>query len=128
MAVAHKPLLAARSLRAFGVIINEASSALKHPTDPRVATEELRRLRADLDAVERTNVNRNDDDADIKQLVAADLDEINRIEPSQAATPGLIIGTEATPQPTPEPTPKPTPRPTPKPTPTDDRDHPSQHG
>jgi len=128
MAVAHKPLLAARSLRAFGVIINEASSALKHPTDPRLATEELRRLRADLDAVERTNVNRNDDDADIKQLVAADLDAINRIEPSQAATPGLIIGTEATPQPTPEPTPKPTPRPTPKPTPTDDRDHPSQHG
>jgi anti-sigma factor RsiW len=115
MAVDHKPLLAASSLRAFGVIINDASAALKHSPDPRAATEDVKRLRADLDAVERANVNRNDDDADVKQLVAADLDELDRIEPSDPAsvTPPVIIGTQATPDPTPQATPKPTPRPQP---------------
>ena len=129
MAVGHKPLLAAHSLRAFGVIVNEASTALKHPADPRVVSEDLRRLHTSLDEVERVNVSRNEDDAAIKQLVASDLDEIDRIEHSGASTPGspLIIGTgtETTPQPTPQPTPKPTPRPTPRPTPTDEGD---QHG
>jgi anti-sigma factor RsiW len=129
MAVGHKPLLAAHSLRAFGVIVNEASTALKHPADPRVVSEDLRRLHTSLDEVERVNVSRNEDDAAIKQLVASDLDEIDRIEQSGASTTGspLIIGTgtETTPQPTPQPTPKPTPRPTPRPTPTDEGD---QHG
>jgi anti-sigma factor RsiW len=115
MAVNHKPLLAASSLRAFGVIVNDASAALKHSPDPRAATEDVKRLRADLDAVERANVNRNDDDADVKQLVAADLDELNRIEPSDPAsvTPPVIVGTQATPEPTAQPTPRPTPRPQP---------------
>jgi Domain of unknown function (DUF5667)/Putative zinc-finger len=115
MAVNHKPLLAATSLRAFGVIINDASVALKQSPDPRAATEAVKRLRADLDAVERANLNRNDDDADVKQLVAADLDELNRIEPSDPITVAapVIIGTQATPEPTPQPTPRPTPRPQP---------------
>jgi len=109
MTVDHKPRLAATSLRAFGVIVNDASAALKHPADPRTATVDLRRLRTGLDAVERENINRNEDDADVKQLVAADLDELNRIEQPEAGTPGptLIIGTQATPQPTPQPTPRP---------------------
>ena len=120
MAYDHKPRLAATSLRAFGVIVNDASAALKH-ADPRAASEDLKRLRADLDAVERANVTRNDDDADIKQVVAADLDEIDRIEQPEAVTPDptLIIGTQATPQPTPQPTPRPTPRPEPS----DDEHH-----
>jgi anti-sigma factor RsiW len=115
MAYDHKPRLAATSLRAFGVIVNDASAALAHGADPRVSSEDLKRLRAGLDAVERTNVSRNDDDADVKQLVSADLDEINRIEQPETATPdpALIIGTQATPQPTPKPTPRPTPRPQP---------------
>jgi anti-sigma factor RsiW len=115
MAVNHKPLLAASSLRAFGVIVNDASAALKHSPDPRAASEDVKRLRADLDAVERANVNRNDDDADVKQLVAADLDELNRIEPSDpaAVTSPVIIGTQATPEPTAQPTLRPTPRPQP---------------
>ena len=115
MAINHKPLLAANSLRAFGVIVNDASAALKHSPDPRAATEDVKRLRADLDAVERANVNRNDDDADVKQLVAADLDELTRIEPSDPATvtPPVIIGTQATPDPTSQATPRPTPRPQP---------------
>jgi len=66
-------------------------------------------------------VTRNDDDADIKQVVAADLDEIDRIEQPEAVTPDptLIIGTQATPQPIPQPTPRPTPRPEPS----DDEHH-----
>src|SRR5438270_5667825 len=68
MAYDHKPRLAATSLRAFGVIVNDASAALKH-ADPRAAREDLKRLRADLDAVERANVTRNDDDAGITQGV-----------------------------------------------------------
>jgi anti-sigma factor RsiW len=121
MTVDHKPRLAATSLRAFGVIVNDASAPLKHPTDPRAASEDLRRLRADLDAVEQANVNRNEDDADVKQVVAADMDELNRIEQPEAATPGpaVVIGTQATP----EPTPQPTPRPTPRPQPSDDEQH-----
>ena len=115
MAVNHKPLLAATSLRAFGLTMNDASAALKHSTDRRLVNDAVERLRVDLDAVEQTNVNRNDDDADVKQLVAADLDELNRIEPSDpaAATPTVIVGTQATPAPTPQPTPRPTPRPEP---------------
>jgi hypothetical protein len=115
MANGQKPLQAASSLRAFGVILNDASASLKHSTDPRRASEELKRLRADLDAVERANVNRNDDDADVKQLVAADVDEIDRIEQPESVSsdPTLVIGSQATPQPTPQPTPRPTPRPAP---------------
>ena len=115
MAVDHKPRLAASSLKAFGVIINDASAALMHPADPRAASQDLRRLRTGLDGVERANASRNDDDADVKQLVGADIDEIDRIEQSEAGTSGptLIIGTQATSQPTPQPTPRPTPRPEP---------------
>jgi uncharacterized protein DUF5667/putative zinc finger protein len=121
MAGDHKPLLAASSLRAFGVIMNDASAALKHPADPHATSENLRRLRAGLNAVERANASRNDDDADVKQLVSADIDEIDRIEQPEADTlgPTLIIGTQATPQPTAPPTPRPTPRPQPS----DDEHH-----
>lgn len=110
MAIGHRPRLAASSLRAFGVIVNDASAALKNPADPRAASEDLRRFRAGLDDVERANVSRNDDDADVKQLVSADLDEIDRIEHPEAVT-TPVIGTQPTPQPTLQPTPPPTPRP-----------------
>jgi hypothetical protein len=115
MAVDHKPLLAANSLRAFGVIVGDASAALEHPADARAASEELRRLRTGLDAVERANVSRNDDDSDVKQLVVADIDELDRIEQPEASisNPPLIIGTQATPRPTPQPTLRPTARPVP---------------
>jgi len=121
MAVDHKPLLAATSLRALGVIVNDASAALKHPTDPRVASKDLRQLRDGLAAVERTNASRNDDDADLKQVLVADLDEIDRIEQPEVGStaPTLIVGTQATPKPTPQPTPRPTPRPQPS----DDEHH-----
>src|SRR5207245_11292113 len=48
MAYAHRPSLEATSLRAFGVIVNDASAALKH-ADPRAASDDLKRLRADPD-------------------------------------------------------------------------------
>lgn len=117
MAIGHKPRLAATSLRALGIIVNDASAALKHPADPRMASEDLRRLRAGLDVVERANVSWNEDDADVKQVVAADIDELDRIMHPQAGTPDPppIIGTPATPQPTQ--------RPTARPQPSDDENH-----
>ena len=124
MAANHKPLLAAQSLHAFSVTLNEAAASLK-AADPRVAKRDEDRLRAGLAAVERQNAAKNDDDGDLRQLVAASLTDLERIEQSDANSqtqePGLTIGTEATPDSTPAPRPTPTPvvKPTPRPEPTD---------
>ena len=89
-------------------------AALKNPGDPKAAKAALQTLHARLDAVERANLNRGDDDQDVKRLVAADNDELDRIEQADlVAPPTLVIGEQATPRPTPQPTPRPTPRPTP---------------
>jgi uncharacterized protein DUF5667/putative zinc finger protein len=122
MAVNHKPLLAADTLRAYQVIINDSAAELKNPADPTVATAELRRLRVGLDAVERENAAKDDDDSDVRQLVAASIDDLDRIENPVATAPGptLIIGTQATPNPSPAPKPQPTFRPTPEPS---EREH-----
>jgi hypothetical protein len=130
MAATHKPVLALNSLRAFDIVLGDASAALKHPADPRVVTADLRRLRTDLDAVEQANASRGDDDSNVKQLVLASVDELDRIE-SDAQAPGspIVVGTQASPEPTP--TAHPTPRPTPRPTPTpesSDGDQQHQHG
>lgn len=122
MAANHKPLLAADSLRAYQVIVNDSAAELKNPADPAAVTAELRRLRVGLDAVERENVAKDDDDSDVRQLVAASIDDLDRIENPVATTPGptLIIGTQATPNPSPAPKPQPTFRPAPEPS---DREH-----
>jgi len=76
--------------------------------------EDLRRLRAGLDAVERENALKDDDDSAVRQLVVASVDDLDRIENPELTTPAptLIVGTQATPDPTPAPTPvKPTPQP-----------------
>jgi hypothetical protein len=124
MAANHKPLLAANSLRAFQVIVNDSAAALKHSPDPRVAQNDLRRLRVGLDAVERENASSADDDLTVRQLVVSSVDELDRIENPDAGTPAptLIIGSQATPQPSPEPKPQPV-RPTPQPEPSDDEHH-----
>src|SRR5438105_780416 len=111
MAANHKPLLAENSLRDFRVIVDDAAAALKNPADPKKAKEALHALHLKLDAVERENANRGDDDQDVKQLIAAANDELDRIEreDADAAPPVLVIGEQATPQPTPRPTPRPTP-------------------
>jgi hypothetical protein len=119
MAANHQPRLAENSLRAFTLILDGAAVSLKNPANPQATKDALLALRANLDAVERVNANRNDDVAGIKQLVTAAGDELDRIEHQDSVTaPVLVIGEQATPEPTPKATP--TPKPTPKPKPTDD--------
>src|SRR5437660_487449 len=79
MAANHKPLLAENSLRDFRVIVDDAAAALKNPADPKKAKEALHALHLKLDAVERENANRGDDDQDVKQLIAAANVELDRI-------------------------------------------------
>jgi Domain of unknown function (DUF5667)/Putative zinc-finger len=120
MAGDHKPLLAENSLRAFRVVVDDAAAALKNPADPKAAKDALKTLRVKLEAVERENASRGDDDRDVKQLVADARGELDRIEQLEtvAVPPTVVIGEQATPQPKPQPTPKPTPKPKPS-----DREH-----
>ena len=114
MAGDHKPALAENSLRGFRVIIDDAAAALKNPADPKSAKEALHALHLKLDAVERENADRGDDDKDVKQLVADANGELDRIEQDEVAeSPTLVIGEQATPPATPQPTARPTPRPEP---------------
>jgi uncharacterized protein DUF5667/putative zinc finger protein len=114
MAADHKPLLAVDSLRVFRVTLNEAAASLAKPVDPQRAQQELRRLRAGLDAVERQNAAKDDDDSVVRQLVVDAAADLDRIEHRDAATPAstLIIGSEATPDPAPAPQPQPAIEPT----------------
>ena len=118
MAANHKPRLAEDSLRAFRVVVDDAAAELKNSADPTTAKDALHKLHLKLDAVERENANRGDDDQQVKQLVDAANDELDRIEQEETAAPPpvLVIGEQATPRPTPQPTPRPTPRPS-------DKDH-----
>jgi hypothetical protein len=117
MASDHKPLLAENSLRAFRLTINEAAAVLKNPTDPQAAKAALHAFRVELAAVEQTNAARADDDAEVKQLVAAATDELDRIDPSETVStqPTTVVVEPSTPQSTPAPTPQPASRPTPQP-------------
>jgi hypothetical protein len=120
MAANHKPRLAESSLRAFTIIVDDAAMSLKNPATPQPTRDALHALRARLAAVERVNANGDDNVAAIKQLVAAAIDEIDRIEQQESVTaPTLTVGEQATPDPTPVVSSKPTPRATP----TDDGDH-----
>jgi hypothetical protein len=112
MAGNHKPLLAAASLRAFRVTIDDAAAALKNPADPKKTKAELQTLRVELRAVEQVNAENGDDNAQVKQLVADDTDELDQIDEAEASTAGptLVIGEQATPQPT-QPVSRPTPQP-----------------
>jgi len=113
MAANHKPRLAENSLRAFTIIVDGAAVSLKNPANPQATKDALLALRANLDAVERVNANRNDDVAGIKELVTAAGDELDRIENQDGVTaPVLVVGEQATPEPTPQATSKPTPKPT----------------
>jgi hypothetical protein len=120
MAANHKPRLAESSLRAFTIIVDDAAMSLKNPATPQPTRDALHALRARLAAVERVNANGDDNVAAIKQLVAAAIDEIDRIEQQESVTaPTLTVGEQATPDPTPVVSSKPTPRAIP----TDDGDH-----
>ena len=125
MVATHKPLLAVDSLRAFRVTLNEASAALSKPYDPQRAQRELNRLQAGLDAVEKENAARDDDDSQVRGLVVASVDDLDRIEHRDETTPPstLVIGTEATPDPTPAPRPQPVVRATPRPEPSEEEHH-----
>lgn len=124
MAANHKSLLAASSLRSFQVIVNDSAAALTHPADPRTAQSNLRRLRAGLDAVERENASKDDDESTVRDLVVSSTDELDRIENPDDGTPpaSLIIGTQSTPEPSAAPKPQPI-RPTPLPEPSDEEHH-----
>jgi Domain of unknown function (DUF5667)/Putative zinc-finger len=113
----HKPLLAENSLRAFRLTINEAAAALKNPTDPQAANAAVQAFRVELATVEQTNAARADDDAEVKQLVAAATDELDRIDQSATVStqPTTVIAEPSTPQSTPTPTAQPASRPTPQP-------------
>src|SRR5438270_3256743 len=115
MAADHKPLLAADSIRAFRLTLNDAAASLADPADPQRAQQALARLRAGLDAVERQNATRDDDDSVVRQLVADSANDLDRIEHRDTATSpsSLIIGSEATPAPMPAPRPTPVIKPTP---------------
>jgi Domain of unknown function (DUF5667)/Putative zinc-finger len=117
MASDHKPLLAENSLRAFRVTINDAAASLKNPADPQAAKTAMQSLRVELAAVEQANAGRADDDAEVKQLVAAATDELDRIDPSETVTtqPTTVIVEPSTPEATPAPTPQPVSKPTPQP-------------
>jgi uncharacterized protein DUF5667/putative zinc finger protein len=120
MAANHKPRLAESSLRAYTIILDDAAVSLKSPATPQATRDALHTLRAKLGAVERENANRDDGVAAISQLVAAAVDELDRIEQQESAiAPTLTVGEQATPDPTPVVTSQPTPRATP----TDDGDH-----
>ncbi|HEX3629849.1 MAG TPA: DUF5667 domain-containing protein [Candidatus Dormibacteraeota bacterium] len=125
MVASHKPLLAVESLRAFRVTLNEAAAELSKPVDPRRAQQELNRLQAGLDAVEKENAAKDDDDSAVRGLVVASVDDLDRIEHRDATVPPatLVIGTEATPDPTPAPRPQPVVKPTPRPQPSDEEHH-----
>jgi hypothetical protein len=123
MVANHKPRLAVSSLRAYTIIVDGAAVSLKSPATPQATKNALHALRARLASVERENANRDDDVAAVKQLVAAAVEGLDRIEQQETATaPTLTVGEQATPDPTPVATPKPTPRATP----TDD-DHRHEH-
>jgi hypothetical protein len=112
MANDHKPLLAENSLRAFRLTINDAAAALRNPADPQAANTAVQALRVDLAAVEQANAVRADDDAEVKQLVRAATDELDRVDPSEAVAtqPTTVVGEQATPAPTPQPVSRPTPQ------------------
>lgn len=122
MAANHKPRLAAEALHSFQVTFNDASGALRQRADPTFAQNSLKRLRLGLDAVERENAARDDDDSAVHQLVLSSKEDLDRFEHPDAAipTPPLVVGTQATPDPTPGVKPQPTPKPTPRPKPSDD--------
>jgi hypothetical protein len=124
MAANHKPRLAAGSLRAFQVIVNDAAAGMNRQADPAASADQFKRLRTGLEAVERENATKDDDDSELRQLVVASVDQLDRIEHPEAGTPSstVIIGTLATPQPSAAPRPQPTPNSTPRPEPSDD-DH-----
>ena len=112
----HKPLLAENSLRAFRITIDEAAAALKTPIDPPAANAALRDLRMELASVEQANALRADDDPDVKQLVGAATDDLDRIDPSGGlrTQPATVVVDPSTSPSTPTPTPpasQPTPRP-----------------
>lgn len=113
MATNHRPLLAANSLRAFRVTINDAAASLKNPADPRAAKAAVQRLRVELEAVERANAVEGDDNFEVERLVVAGTDELNQIDASESGTAGptFVIGEQATPAPTPQPVSRPTPEP-----------------
>ena len=125
MAADHKLLLAADRLRAFRLTLNDAAASLANPVDPQRAHQALARLRADLDAVERQNAAKDDDDSVVRQLVADSASDLDRIEHRDTATSpsNLIIGSEATPAPTPAPRPTPIIKPTPTGETSDDEHH-----
>jgi hypothetical protein len=113
MATNHKPLLAENSLRAFRVTLNDSAAALKNPVNPQAAKAAVKKLRVELAAVEHANAERADDDAEVKQLVLAATDELDRIDGTDAGTTGtpVVVGEQATPQPTPQPVSRPTSQP-----------------
>jgi hypothetical protein len=118
MAAVGKPTLAVKSLRSFRLTMQPVAAGLGNAVDLRAAAETRRMLEVDLAAVQQANATQGDDDADLKQLVLAILNELETDAPSPAVglTPAAITSPATTaPAPTPAATPRSTPRPQPSP-------------
>jgi len=116
MASTGKPALAAKSVRAFRLLLPSIIAGLKEATDVRVARDQVRSLDVELTGVQEANATRGDDDPELKQLVLTSKDELDL--GTVSAQPQIIPAlTVTTPTPAPQSTAKPTPRPTPRPDP-----------
>jgi len=117
MAATGKPDLAARSVRAFRVLIPSIGPGLERASDQRAAQSQARTLEIELTAVQEANATRGDDDAEVKQLVLTSLGdleaELHPVPP--AVNPDVTTVATPAPQATSRPTPPPTDRPKPKP-------------
>jgi Domain of unknown function (DUF5667)/Putative zinc-finger len=113
MAATGKPALAARSVRAFRLLIPSIGPGLERASDQRAAQSQARTLEIELTAVQEANATRGDDDAEVKQLVLTSLGDLEaELHP---VPPAVTTVATPTPQATSRPTPRPTDRPKPKP-------------
>ncbi|MEO6797325.1 MAG: DUF5667 domain-containing protein [Candidatus Dormibacter sp.] len=113
MVAAGKPTLAAKSVRAFRLLIPSIAAGLGTGVDAKRAHDARATLDVELAAVQEANATRGDDDAEVKQLVLTslrDLDDTQPADPAVTVVPA-VSATPATVQPTAKPTVRPTSRP-----------------
>jgi hypothetical protein len=118
MASTGKPRLAAKTLRAFRLLIPSIRTGLNEGADRRVAHDRLHSLDIQLAGVQEANATRGDDDAEVKQLVLTSLDDLDLesgVAQPQVVPTASVPAPTASPLSSAKPTAKPTHRPDPKP-------------
>ncbi len=112
MVVAGKSTLAAKSVRAFRMLIPSITAGLGTGVDPKRAHDARATLDVELAAVQEANATRGDDDAEVKQLVLTSLRDLEDTQPADPAV-TVVPAASATPAAV-HPTAKPTVRATPR--------------